>query len=476
MTLCGSQTPRVAVRPSGAVRSWGPDASRLAAASGLVLDPWQSDLLDCGLGVGADGLWTAADVVGIVSRQNGKNGAVEAAELLCAGILGLWVIHTAHQFKTTKESQKRLLELARANPETADLVVHTVASPASGYEIHFRSGGKVVFIARSKTSGRGLTGDMLVIDEAQDCDDDALGALIPVLSARPNPQTWWLGSAPGPDSIVWHRMRAAGRAGSVVRQVFFEFSADPSLSLDDRSAWCQANPALGTRITEAAVVSERQKMSDELFARERLGISPDLPTDAGDELLSRWTPLTDAYSEPVGDVCIGVDVAINGASAAISVAGFRFDGIPTVEVARSSPGTSWVVPELVHMLRTFAGSRLVVDPGGPAGELVPLLEAERAKFVKASTRDVTAAAGGFLSAVREGRLRHRGQFELNAAVAGARRRDVGEAWAWGRKGSGADISPLVAATLALWGLKGRPVTTGDPGFYDLADFLVDDDD
>jgi hypothetical protein len=46
---------------------------------------------------------------------------------------------------------------------------------------------------------------------------------------------------------------------------------------------------------------------------------------------------------------------------------------------------------------------------------------------------------------------HLDQPLLNTAVAAARKRAVGDAWAWHRKDSTTDITPLVAATLALWG-------------------------
>jgi hypothetical protein len=44
---------------------------------------------------------------------------------------------------------------------------------------------------------------------------------------------------------------------------------------------------------------------------------------------------------------------------------------------------------------------------------------------------------------------HRGDYRLTDAVLGARRRSVGDAWVWDRRGN-ADITPLVAATLARW--------------------------
>lgn len=39
--------------------------------------------------------------------------------------------------------------------------------------------------------------------------------------------------------------------------------------------------------------------------------------------------------------------------------------------------------------------------------------------------------------------------DLDAAVEGAARRPLGDAWVWARKSAEVDISPLVALTLAL---------------------------
>jgi hypothetical protein len=53
-------------------------------------------------------------------------------------------------------------------------------------------------------------------------------------------------------------------------------------------------------------------------------------------------------------------------------------------------------------------------------------------------------------------LRHLGQPELTAAVAGASKRSIGDASAWERRNASVDITPLVAATNALWGWATRP--------------------
>lgn len=423
-----------------------------AAAHGLLLDDWQADVVDAGMVEQAGGDWAALVVAIIAARRNGKNFAAYARELYGLGVLGEEVIHTAQLFKTTKESYNDILKFVEAGP-LGEMLVHRVASPGTGYTMWFANGGRIDFIARSATSGRGLNADLLVLDEAQDLDDDELGALVPTQAARPNPQAWYLGSAPGPTAVVWQRMRRAGRAGEVARQAFFEFSADPAMGLDDPVAWRQANPGLVCgRLNVSVIESERQQMSDEMFARERLSVSPDI--GEGDTTLAGWTGLTDATSVPAGDLRVAVDVSPGGLSTAIAGAGLRADGLEHVEVVEHRPRMDWVVGRLLEAKARHPSMVVVLDPAGPAGALVAPLEASGFVVRQVSVRDAVAAAGSFAEAVTGGHLRHRGQRSLNAAVSAARRRDVGDGgWAWGRKASSSDISPLVAVTLARWAIE-----------------------
>jgi hypothetical protein len=61
------------------------------------------------------------------------------------------------------------------------------------------------------------------------------------------------------------------------------------------------------------------------------------------------------------------------------------------------------------------------------------------------------ACGAIFDAALAGRLHHIDQTPLTAAIQGARKRPLGDAWAWNRKDSSTDITPLVAVTLALQG-------------------------
>ena len=102
---------------------------------------------------------------------------------------------------------------------------------------------------------------------------------------------------------------------------------------------------------------------------------------------------------------------------------------------------------------------LVLDPGGPAGALIP--ELAEAGFVTdpgpdqwrlhlMGAREYAQACGALVASIRNEKFRHIDQAPLNTAVDAARTRPLADAWAWSRKGGG-DITPLVAVTLARHG-------------------------
>ena len=65
------------------------------------------------------------------------------------------------------------------------------------------------------------------------------------------------------------------------------------------------------------------------------------------------------------------------------------------------------------------------------------------------------ACGAFYDAAVDGTLVHIDSPLLNVALAGARKRNIGAegGWGWNRKDATTDITPLVAVTLAAFGLS-----------------------
>jgi hypothetical protein len=73
--------------------------------------------------------------------------------------------------------------------------------------------------------------------------------------------------------------------------------------------------------------------------------------------------------------------------------------------------------------------------------------------------DYGKACGLFVDHVGERTIRHLSQLELDTAIRGARARPLVDRWAWSRTKSSVNISPLVAATLALWAAVENDVGT-----------------
>jgi hypothetical protein len=148
----------------------------------------------------------------------------------------------------------------------------------------------------------------------------------------------------------------------------------------------------------------------------------------------------------VDDVSFALDVSPDRGFGSIAVC----DG-STFEIADRRSGTEWLVARCVELWDRYNPVAFVVDDAGPAASLVPELEAAGVRVVRTNGRQFSAACGRFYDAVTNRRVCHTGQPDLDAAVAAAATRKLGDAWAWSRSSSAVDISPLVAATLALWG-------------------------
>lgn len=438
---------------------------QLAAEAGLVLDPWQAFVLEHALGV-RDGRWAAFEVALVVARQNGKNSILEARELAGLFLIGeRLLIHSAHQFDTSLEAFRRLLFLIEDNPDF-DKRVKRVSRSHGEEGIELKNGQRIRFRTRTKGGGRGFSGDFLALDESMILPESAHGALLPTLSARPNPQVWYTASAVDQavheHGSVLTRIRTRGLAGEDPSLFYAEWSAEGSNPGDVKpevlkspEAVAQANPGLGRRILMDYVNRERASMTPRSFAVERLGIGDWPLLDDGGSVIAieRWMSLADHDSKPVDPVCFAWDVPPSRASAAIGVAGFRSDGELHVEVVDLRPGTGWVASRLAELSERHGALGCVYDQAAAGASLVPEIEAAGVAITPINAREHAQACGMLFDRVERGTIHHLATVELISALRVATKRPLGDAWAWDRRTSTVDISPLVAVTLAAYGAQ-----------------------
>lgn len=482
----GAQRPRICTVPEFATQSAGQEAIELAQLAGLDLDEWQQYVLLASLAERADGKWAAPTVCLICPRQNGKNSILEARELAGLYLFGEEVIvHSAHEQATASEQFRRVLGLIENTPELAKRMLKPIRGKGSE-AIEMRNGQRILFKSRTGGSIRGFSVDLVVFDESYNLPETAISAMVPTKSARPNVQTIYTSSAVDCQkhlhATALTRQRDRGIKGSP-NIAYFEWSAegdDPSTVppevAGDPEVWAMANPGFGYRITEETIALEYDgDMGPREFAVERLGVGDWPLPESEDRIIPRaeWLACADENSRPLGVAAFGIDSDPNHRWASIAVAADRDDDLAHVEVVDRRMGVKWLVEACQDIQKHNPGAPFVLDDRGPLAPMIPVLEEAGIKVTPIDTRGYVWACVQFVDAVSHGTVRFiPPEADLDDAMAGATARPVGDSWAWSRKNSTVDISPLVAVTLALWGLNA--CREKDPQILSLADFLDDD--
>lgn len=463
----GSQVPRLALVPEQASTADADDALYLASRYGLTADDWQEFVLRAWMGTKSDGLWAAPRNGLVMPRQNGKNASLEIRELYGMLQLGERIVHTAHLVKTARKAMERLywfFDNPRKFPKLAK-EVKTIRK-ANGQEIiALHNGASIEFIARSRVSGLGFSADLMIFDEAQELTEEQLAALLPTVSASHNRQIIYTGLPPGPlaDGGVFTRLRDTALSGTAGRLSWLEWGVeDVSADLDDPAVWAQANPGMGIRLSHDTILDERADMDDERFARERLGM---WSARSSNRVISNdsWIAVADsALVDAGGEVGIGIDVNPDRTKCTISGASFDIRGLPYLDVLEGRTGSpDWAVAFVKGICDRNSARAVVVDAASPANTLVEPLRAAGITVSLTGPRQMGVACAMTYDKILGGELLHMNQTALNMAVAAARKRSIGTegAWGWNRKSAESDITPLVAASLALWGLLSSEITT-----------------
>lgn len=177
-----------------------------------------------------------------------------------------------------------------------------------------------------------------------------------------------------------------------------------------------------------------------------------LPSDADirDSALDllRWSLLADESAKLTTTFpTFGVATAPDRSWSAIGVAWKRPDGANQVLLLDYRGGTGWVAGRVQELLSRWGGT-VVVDTASRALGIP--------NAVEPSQQEQSEAHGALVDAVAEGSIRHGNEPEMNVAARAARWRVLGDTRILDRKGE-ADISPLIAVSLAAHNVRTAPV-------------------
>ena len=428
--------------------------------------PWQRLVVDVAMEVDpATGqLWyREADVT--VPRQSGKT-------TLDLGVM----VHRALGFRlpqvVTYTAQSRIKAREKWEDEHLPILarspfagLYRVRKTTGNEAILWRNDSKHGIEASTEKAGHGPTLDLGVVDEAfAHTDARVEQAMKPAMITRPSAQLWVDSTAGTVKSVYLRGKVNAGRlrceAGITSRVAYFDWSAPDDSDPADPATWYGCMPALGivradgTGVTEETIQAEFDSWELPEFRRAYLNQWLDaFPEEWLVISQADWRVLADLRSVAVDPVAFAVDMNPERDAVSVGIAGRRPDGLMHVELVHPRPSLEAVVGRVAEMAARWNPCAVVVDPaaGNPAASLITGLEDAGVEVLKPSVREVVQGCGQFYDAVMGAGLRHLGQPDLDAAVAVAVQRPLGDAWAWARKHATGDISPLCAVTLAAWG-------------------------
>lgn len=447
MAEIGRQTPtQSVVLPYSNTR--GAKAVSLYNSTGRTAQEWQELLIYDILAVNEDGLWVHTKFGYSVPRRNGKNEIVAIREMY--GLKnGEHILHTAHRTTTSRSAWERLKRILE------DAGIKYKATGALGMEsIRMLDGdGKIDFRTRSSKGGLGEGFDLLIIDEAQEYQTDQETALKYVVSDSRNPQTIFCGTPPTPVSsgTVFTDLRDLALSGGAVDTGWAEWSVDQRADPHDRTAWYEANPSLGTILTERKILSEIGP--DDLdFNIQRLGfwIRYNLKSAISK---AEWEELAEKKLPKLkGKLFAGIKYGHDGTNVAMSIAVKTEDGkifVETIDCRPTRAGNGWIVDFLCQadiasvVVDGANGQQLLAGDIKDAGLKAPILP---------TVKEIIVANASFEQKLYAKILSHMNQPSLTWSVSNCEKRAIGSNGGFGYRSidDAIDVSLLDSIILASW--------------------------
>ena len=450
----GRQTPTTSVVLPYS-KTYGQEAIDIYERSGRTAQDWQKIMLYDILSYNDDNLWVHTKFGYSVPRRNGKNEILAIRELY--GLLnGERIMHTAHRTPTSHSAWERLCDLL-AKTDLKEGEDYKTLKQFGLEQIEMLNGaeGKINFRTRSSKGGLGEGYDLLIIDEAQEYQEDQESALKYVVSDSPNPQTLFCGTPPTVVSsgTVFTHLRNNTLSGNTRNTGWAEWSVEHKSNINDVNLWYKTNPSMGTILTERKVADEIG--TDELdFNIQRLGLWVKYNQKSA---ISRneWLSLKVDKIEPSdlsGKVFVGIKYAPNSGRVAMSVATKTKDKrvfIESIGCKSVRNGNAWII----DFLSKINYSKVIIDGASGQNLLAEQLKKSGLKnIILPTVKEFILANATFEQAIYQKQLCHNNQPSLTQVATNCEKRAIGSAGGFGYKSiiDENEIALLDSVILAFW--------------------------
>lgn len=518
----GSTEPRIWTKP---LRELTPETSRgfevIAFAREVLhigLYPWQEWLLVHGLEILDDGSYRFRRLIVLVARQNGKS--------LLATVLAAWwlfvesrrfpdrvppfdfkILGTAQNIDIARGPWERVKRWCDPDPEDEDAALAAIPMLQAATTKVLDSNGKEQILGsngahyqvRASVSSRGKPAARVIMDELREHKDFKVwDAVIHTQKNIFSSQTWGISNAGDPHAVVLKSQRkrcldliaawdehvesgirsAEDYANDPTNDMslgLFEWSASDECPLDDIEGILQANPSIGYgAITVEACLSEAQssEMNEAGYRTEVLCQWVEARTEPfiAPALMKSAILTAEQVREliPEGARTVwGVDTSLDRSTTYVASAVRLSDGRPFTQIHAQRAGMLWLVDFMAELAEESGQWEVALQSKGcPAMEFADLLEARGLTLHRVDGSHIGMATGRFKDRMRDGNLVFVDQPALRLAFEGGLASMYAENMAWSRRKSLTDVSPAIAATVALYGLEmcmpEEPEPIGEP--------------
>lgn len=454
-TVC---PPRWATTRDLALPSDGERLEKVANLMGFSLYQWQRQVADTALEK-VDGHYWYRTVGVAVGRQSGKSKLVEtriAYELLKPRH---HVAYTAQDRNMAKLKWQEHINSFERCPAISKHI-HRISYINGSERLYMKSGSTYGIVTPNDKGARGMSLNLMVIDEALMHPLSLIASLQPTLATRKDGQLWILSNAgiPGKSELLQHyrEVAHANINDKETRLAWFEWCPrDEKFDYLDESVWAQSIPSLGetSGVLIEAVREAATTNSPEIFTKEWLNVWPALDAVAVIDV-SIWDSLARTDITIGNKIVLGVDISRERDKSSIAASGLVKEKTP-VEVIEARDGANWVLPRLIEIAKKW-DAPVVIDSGSPASSMIGELENAGVAVISVGLRDYARACGSFYDAVQAKSICHLDDPNLRQAIVGSTKRALGDSWAWSRNSTN-NITPLVAATLARYGVVNEPI-------------------
>lgn len=462
--------------------------------------PKNTDLLTAGVGVQMLGMNLTPqghNVAGVMNARDRKNEpkyrtvvvqlprrATKStsiwADLLgrCELIPGYQVVITAQDGNRARQSWRGVArQLARDKWE--DAYPGNKIRWSNGDEaFEWDNGSRLWVVPPNSSAFRGTAADVIWFDEAgelsADTSEDLKAGALPIMDTRDGGQVIISGT-PGKSrsGLLWETLVNGRTKKAGVGIVDYSIRDDEASVIvqDDGTVklnWpvmYRVHPGIDLKLPTGGVLTPKRVIQERFDSMQ-------LPQFEM-EYMCRWPADNTTYAidpdkwakgltvrPPLPDrVGIAFDCASDGSSASMAYAWRDDQGNAYLDVVAHQPGTLWVPRDVDKARRAYP--RVPVGYDGIGANLDPASAIARntrgVKFERMQMREIAAATQRLVSLVSDGKVRHFGQADLDAAVDNVTFRDLAGGRAFRQRVvGGAAINPLVAASIALWTYdKGR---------------------